>query len=132
MKFNEKLMMLRKKSGLSQEELGAQLQVSRQTISKWELGESYPDFQKLILLSDYFQLTLDELIKDVDIQAVREANLNAQKLNSIYLDAENCKGYLSKIWRLACLVGVGILVFIGIAFVLHLFFPELEFLWRFY
>ena len=50
MKFHEKLMSLRKGRGLSQEELGMELQVSRQTISKWESGQSYPDFQRLVLL----------------------------------------------------------------------------------
>lgn len=72
MKFNEKLLSLRKRKGLSQEELGMELQVSRQTISKWEAGQSYPDFQRLVLLSDYFNLTLDELVKDIDVQDVRE------------------------------------------------------------
>ena len=65
MKFNEKLLTMRKKQGLSQEELGLELQVSRQTISKWEAGQSYPDFQKLVLLSDYFGMSLDELVKDI-------------------------------------------------------------------
>ena len=64
MNFNEKLISLHKSKGLSQEELGAQLKVSRQTISKWESAQSYPDFQRLVLLSDYFGLTLDELVKD--------------------------------------------------------------------
>ena len=67
MNFNEKLINLRKSKGLSQEELGADLKVSRQTISKWESGQSYPDFQRLVLLSDYFGLTLDELVKDIDV-----------------------------------------------------------------
>ena len=48
MNFNEKLIKLRKERGLSQEELGAAVGVSRQTISKWELAQSYPDFQKLV------------------------------------------------------------------------------------
>ena len=52
MTFQEKLISLRKAKGLSQEELGAELHVSRQTISKWESGQSYPDFQRLVLLSD--------------------------------------------------------------------------------
>ena len=59
MKFNEKLISIRKKRGLSQEELGMELQVSRQTISKWENGQSYPDFQRLVQLSDYFDMTTD-------------------------------------------------------------------------
>lgn len=54
MNFNEKLIVLRKSRGLSQDELGQQLGVSRQTNSKWELAQSYPDFQRLVLLSDFF------------------------------------------------------------------------------
>lgn len=75
MKFNEKLIEIRKKQGLSQEELGMELQVSRQTISKWETGQSYPDFQRLVMLSDYFNMTLDELVKGIDVQDVREKNM---------------------------------------------------------
>ena len=86
MKFNEKLISLRKSMGLSQEELGAELKVSRQTISKWESGQSYPDFQRLVLLSDYFGLTLDELVRDVDVADVRAKNVNNEKLDSIYND----------------------------------------------
>ena len=48
MQFNEKIISLRKSMGLSQEELGAELHVSRQTISKWESAQSYPDFQRQI------------------------------------------------------------------------------------
>lgn len=46
MNFNKKFIELRKSKGLSQDELGNELGVSRQTISKWELGQSYPNFQK--------------------------------------------------------------------------------------
>ena len=72
MKFNEKLLKLRKEKGLSQEELGMEMQVSRQTVSKWEAGQSYPDFTRLVMLSDFFDMTLDELVKDIDVQEVRE------------------------------------------------------------
>ena len=75
MNFNEKLIDLRKSKGLSQDELGQRLGVSRQTISKWELAQSYPDFQRLVLLSDYFGMSLDALVKDVDVQDVREKGL---------------------------------------------------------
>ena len=70
MKFNEKLMSIRKMKGLSQEELGMELQVSRQTISKWESGQSYPDFQRLVMLGDSSEMTLDDLEKDIDVQDV--------------------------------------------------------------
>ena len=94
MNFNEKLINLRKSKGLSQEELGAELKVSRQTISKWESCQSYPDFQRLVLLSDYFGLTLDELVKDVDVQEVREKNINSEKLDSIYSDVGKAKQFV--------------------------------------
>lgn len=96
MKFNEKLLEIRKKQGLSQEELGMELQVSRQTISKWESGQSYPDFQRLVMLSDYFNMTLDELVKGIDVQDVREKNMTDEKVASIYMDVESGKATLKK------------------------------------
>lgn len=96
MKFNEKLIEIRKKQGLSQEELGMELQVSRQTISKWETGQSYPDFQRLVMLSDYFNMTLDELVKGIDVQDVREKNMTDERVASIYLDIENGKTVFKK------------------------------------
>ena len=63
MEFNNKLYELRKQKGFSQEELANRLNVSRQTISKWEVGESTPDMEKLVAISDLFEVSLDELIK---------------------------------------------------------------------
>ena len=62
MEFHKKLYQLRKSHGLSQEELAEKLNVSRQTVSKWETGDSTPDMEKLVLLSEYFEISLDELI----------------------------------------------------------------------
>lgn len=62
MEFNKKLYELRKQKGISQEELSEKLNVSRQTLSKWELGTSTPDMEKLIAISDYFEISLDELV----------------------------------------------------------------------
>ena len=105
MNFNERLIDLRKSKGLSQEELGAELKVSRQTISKWETCQSYPDFQRLVLLSDYFGLTLDELVKGVDVQEVREKNLNNEKLDSIYNDVNTAKYFIKWYLIVGCTVG---------------------------
>lgn len=130
MKFNEKLLTIRKKQGLSQEELGLELQVSRQTISKWEAGQSYPDFQRLVLLSDYFGMSLDELVKDLDVQDVREKNLTDEKVSAIFSDVQSVKNCLSKGARILCYIGIFILiVFIG-AFIAHLFFPEVDWLFK--
>lgn len=60
----EKIMNLRKKNGWSQEELAQQLSVSRQSVSKWEGGQSIPDLDKLLALSQIFGVTLDYLVKD--------------------------------------------------------------------
>lgn len=66
MKFSEKLAELRRSKGWSQEQLGEQLGVTRQTISKWELGTTTPDMDKLAAMSDLFAITTDELIKGTD------------------------------------------------------------------
>lgn len=129
MKFNEKLMAIRKMKGLSQEELGMELQVSRQTISKWESGQSYPDFQKLVMLSDYFDMTLDELVKDIDVQDVRDKNLTDEKVASIYLDVENVKNNSKKFVKIFCYAGLGLVVIVILSFILHLFFPDIAWLW---
>ncbi|MFZ7120036.1 MAG: helix-turn-helix domain-containing protein [Eubacteriaceae bacterium] len=62
--FSQKLKILRKREGLSQEKLAEELKVSRQAVSKWESGYSYPEIDKLIVLSDLFKISLDDLVKD--------------------------------------------------------------------
>ena len=115
MKFNEKLIELRKAKGLSQEELGNELGVSRQTISKWELGQSYPDFQKLVLLSDFFDISLDKLIKDIDLDYVRENNSNNEKVSKMYEDFQTAKTVLNYLLNFFAFIGVvGILAIIAL------------------
>lgn len=111
MNFNEKLIELRKSKGLSQDELGQKLGVSRQTISKWELAQSYPDFQRLVLLSDYFGLSLDALVKDVDVQDIREKNLNDKQLSVIYDEVQNAKSTINSVVNILCVIGVAGIVF---------------------
>ena len=64
MALSEKLYELRKKSGLSQEQLAEQLDVSRQAISKWESGKAVPESNTLISISKFFNVTLDYLMKE--------------------------------------------------------------------
>ena len=61
MKFSERLIELRKSKGWSQEELGDRLDVTRQTVSKWELGQTTPEMDKLIELSRIFNTSIDVL-----------------------------------------------------------------------
>lgn len=62
MSFGENLQMLRKKNHLSQEGLAEMLGVSRQAVSKWELGEGYPEVDKLVILSKKLNVSLDSLL----------------------------------------------------------------------
>ena len=64
MKFGDKLTQLRKKQGLSQEELGEKLNVTRQTVSKWELSQSKPDTDKLLEICKLLEVDIKELTDD--------------------------------------------------------------------
>ena len=63
---------LRRQAGLSQEEFAERLGVSRQAVSKWERGEAYPDTENLIVISNMFGVTIDELLKSDNISADTE------------------------------------------------------------
>lgn len=67
MKFSEKIVTLRKQKGWSQEELAQKLSVTRQTVSKWELDQTVPDMNKLIEISKLFEISVDELISEDNI-----------------------------------------------------------------
>ena len=67
MSFADKIYELRTQAGMSQALFAEKLQVSRQTVSKWELGTSYPEIDKLVTISDMFQVTTDYLLKDQPI-----------------------------------------------------------------
>ena len=64
MTFSDKLIALRRKAGWSQEELAERLNVSRQSVSKWEGAQSMPDIDKIVQLSSLFGVTTDYLLKD--------------------------------------------------------------------
>ncbi len=72
MDFNNRLYQLRKQKGLSQEELANRLNVSRQTVSKWEVGDSTPDMEKLVALSVLFDVSLDKLVMGKEEAEVQE------------------------------------------------------------
>ncbi|MDE7398308.1 MAG: helix-turn-helix domain-containing protein [Oscillospiraceae bacterium] len=93
MSFAEKLMELRKQKGWSQEELGDKLGVTRQTVSKWELGATTPEMEKLAAISDLFGITTDELIKGCTSQGESPAKQTV-------VTERKVRGYTSKrTWR---------------------------------
>ena len=83
MEFNNKLYNLRKQKGLSQEELANRLNVSRQTVSKWEVGDSTPDMEKLVAISVLFEMSLDELVMDKVSSPAREASTKSELANEL-------------------------------------------------
>ena len=70
MEFNEKLQLLRRRRGLTQEELAEAMYVSRTAVSKWESGRGYPNITSLKALAGFFSVTVDELISSDDGLAV--------------------------------------------------------------
>ena len=115
MEFHNKLYHLRKQIGLSQEELANRLHVSRQTISKWEVGESTPDMEKLIALSDLFEISLDELVMDKTPVSVGEASGKSEIVHAVnekLLTVEN-KQKAKKGLKIAATV-LGIILFIDV------------------
>ncbi|MDD6070904.1 MAG: helix-turn-helix transcriptional regulator [Clostridiales bacterium] len=78
MELNAQIKKYRTELNLSQEELAEKVYVTRQTISNWENGKSYPDIHSLLLLSSLFNVSLDQLIKG-DIETMKEI-INEQEV----------------------------------------------------
>ena len=79
MKFGDKLIVLRKKNGMSQEELAEKLNVSRQSVSKWESNNTYPETDKIVQIANLFDCSMDDLINDkiTDIDQTLRKNKNS-------------------------------------------------------
>lgn len=78
MEFNERLQRLRRREGLTQEELAGRLNVTRTAISKWESGRGYPTVDSLKAISQYFSVSLDELLASDDVLGVAQAEAYEQ------------------------------------------------------
>lgn len=89
MNFGDKIQLQRKKKGMTQEELGEELNVSRQTITKWESNQSFPEIKKIIKLSYFFGVTIDYLLKD----EIEDEGKNI----SIKIEKEEKNSFLTKI-----------------------------------
>lgn len=104
MKVYQQIKKYRKLRNFSQEELAEKIYVSRQTISNWENGKSYPDIDNLIRLSSLFEISLDTLIKgDVDLMK--------KKVSSHDMDIWT--GVMIIFWLLAIFVGIPMTYFLG-------------------
>ena len=81
MELNAQIKKYRTELNLSQEELAEKVYVTRQTISNWENGKSYPDIHSLLLLSSLFNVSLDQLIKG-DVETMKEI-INEQEVKKL-------------------------------------------------
>ncbi len=88
MTIGEKIYKLRSDKGISQETMAFDLGVSRQAVSKWETDQSIPDLDKIKLLSDYFEVSIDYLVKDIEIEKVNQTietiNVSDEETNKKY------------------------------------------------
>lgn len=113
MAVSDKLYELRKKSGLSQEALAEQLDVSRQAVSKWESGQSTPEPDKLVAISRYFGVSLDYLMKD-DAEAEEAIHNDTTSKNKAKPSREKLIiGLIFAIGGAACLIIWGLISIIS-------------------
>lgn len=111
MTFGEKLNLLRKQNHLSQEQLAAELDVSRQTISKWELNSSFPDIEKLKMLRKLFGVSIDYLL--IDELESDEKISEAVKTENMVHKAGDKKSLTRKVISVISLLGILILCIVG-------------------
>ena len=71
MTIGERIQYYRKKTGLSQEELGSKSFVSRQTVSLWKMDKTMPTIENLMLLKDLFKISVDDILSDAELFGVR-------------------------------------------------------------
>lgn len=127
MKFGDNLKSLRKKKGYSQEELALKVGVSRQSVSKWECGEAYPEMENILTLCDIFHCKLntivheemsdiDELGEDVQkgiVKFKKDKQLKMKGLSkAIYISSRICKVFCI-VGAMATLISAIIITFLG-------------------
>lgn len=87
--FSQKLQLIRKNKGLTQEELAGKLDVSRQAVAKWESGQVYPDISNLIQISKLFNVTVGYLVKDQEctVSCFDDSGTDVDRLIEFRLEA---------------------------------------------
>lgn len=99
MNISDRILSLRKSRGLSQEELADKLGVSRQSVSKWESEQSVPDLDKIIALSEFFEVTTDYLLRGIEAIKPAEKSALTSPILTIVATAMNAIGVV-----LSCLI----------------------------
>lgn len=126
MDFSEKLLTLRKAKDLTQEQLAEKLNVSRQSVSKWESGQAVPELEKIVAMSVVFDVTTDYLLKssEIDDLSVKTEMLEKQQQQMIVREQKR-----QKIRECVLYVIVIYLVLLAVYFFEHEFYFFWEFEW---
>lgn len=113
MNFGEKLFKLRKEKGMSQENLADQIGTTRQAISKWENNQGFPEVEKLLQLSNVFEVSVDYLLKD-------DKTINCSNEKGYYVSKELTTGYISNEKKVSFLISLSFmfLAFTGIPYII--------------
>lgn len=119
MNFSEKLLTLRKAKDLTQEQLAEKLDVSRQSISKWESGQASPELEKIVALSAVFDVTTDYLLKssEIDDLSVKTEMLEKQQ-QAILVREQRQRQILGCVMYSAAIY----LLFFAVYFIGHFYF----------
>lgn len=105
----DKIILLRKKSGWSQEELAEKLNVSRQSISKWEGAQSVPGMEKILQLSEIFGVSTDYLLKDsIELEEYVEQESKSEESSVRYVSMEEANSYLDLTQNIAHKMALGV------------------------
>lgn len=116
MNFGEKIFKLRKEKGFSQEALAEKLGTTRQAVSKWENNQGFPETEKLLLLSNIFEVSTDFLLKE-------EKSIKDSNEKGYYVNKEMARGYLSNEKKIIKYVGLGFM-FWALTGIPYVMFPE--------
>ncbi|MBP3570196.1 MAG: helix-turn-helix transcriptional regulator [Lachnospiraceae bacterium] len=100
MRFEEKIVELRKSKGLSQEELAEQLGVSRQAVSRWELGQTLPDITNLVQLCELFGVSADYLVRDEE-QTSAKSDQSAKTIAKLTRERERIRYQARRFYYIA-------------------------------
>ncbi len=131
MTLAEKIYELRKTNKLSQEQLAEKIGVSRQSISKWESGETLPELERVVALSEVFDVTTDYLLKSKDVDEITirterlEKEQNEFREKMILIQIKNIR-----IWNSIFVYVIAFAVFIYLQFPFPYLFPDADIVMR--
>ena len=106
MNLGDKILQLRKKNGLSQEQLGEKVDVTRQTISNWELGETAPNPEQLKKMSKAFNVSIDEILDNDSKDFLMNKISNTEKLAGIIIKILKVIGIVIAVYIIFMIIAV--------------------------